>query len=490
MSKTLRINKKDNVVVALQDLSKGDIIDGVELLSDIPKAHKIAIKAIKKDKNVYKYGMPIGHASVNIEAGDHVHSHNVKTNLDDIVSYEYNPSLEITKTSFKDVKVNVYKRSNGDIGIRNELFIIPTVGCTNRIATMMAEAIKSEIDMSKIDDIQVVTHPYGCSQMGDDHENTKKTLQNIAKHPNAGGVLILGLGCENNQVHEFLEGLEVDETRMKSLVIQHVDDELEEGLKLLHDLYDEMAQDTRTEVALSEVKFGLECGGSDGFSGITANVLLGAFSDTIVSIGGTTVLTEVPEMFGAETLLMNRSKDEEVYGNLVDMINDYKNYFKSNNQVIYENPSPGNKEGGITTLEEKSLGCCEKAGKSTVVDVLKHNAPVVKKGLNLLSAPGNDIVATTALGASGCHMVLFTTGRGTPFGGFTPTVKISTNTALYKKKKHWIDFDAGLIASGLSVDQVLEEFMNYIIDVINGKPTRNEVSRFKEIAIFKSGVTL
>jgi altronate hydrolase len=327
--------------------------------------------------------------------------------------------------------------------------------------------------------------------LGDDHENTRKILRDIVLHPNAGGVLVLGLGCENNQPDAFREFLgEYDPERVKFLEVQKVDDEFEEGARLLKELYEKMLSDQREGVPLSELKIGLKCGASDGFSGITANPLLGAFSDFLVAQGGTTVLTEVPEMFGAEILLMNRAENEEVFKNTVNLINDFKGYFIENKQPIYENPSPGNKAGGISTLEEKSLGCTQKCGTDKVRDVLKYGARLTTRGLNLLSAPGNDLVASTTLGAAGCHMVLFTTGRGTPFGSFVPTMKISTNTPLYEKKPHWIDFNAGPIADGVTIEKVLEDFIPYLISVANGEKVNNEKHNFREISIFKTGVTL
>jgi altronate hydrolase len=327
--------------------------------------------------------------------------------------------------------------------------------------------------------------------MGDDHENTKETLQNIAKHPNAGAVLVLGLGCENNQVKAFRESYgDYDPNRVKFLVMQEVEDELEAGLEVLKELYEAMKDDQREKADISELRIGLKCGGSDGLSGITANPLLGKLSDYITHHGGTTVLTEVPEMFGAEKILMRRSKDEHVFQKTVQLINDFKAYYKKNNQVIYDNPSPGNKNGGISTLEDKSLGCTQKAGLSVVCDVLGQTERLKTKGLNLISAPGNDLVSVTTLGMSGCQLVLFSTGRGTPFGGFIPTIKVSTNSEIYRKKPNWIDFNAGSLTEGVDMDTLLEQFIDFIVDVVNGKKTRNEVNHFREIGIFKTGVIL
>jgi altronate hydrolase len=496
MKEFIKINECDNVIIALRDYKKDEVIDlegeKITLLEDINRGHKIAIKNINKGENVVKYGLPIGYALEDIKVGSWVHTHNTKTNLKDLNIYSYTPKFTDRKLDLKDIKVNVYKRKNGDVGVRNELWIVPTVGCVNGIAQRIKDAFLAEVGELEIDNINVLTHNYGCSQLGEDHINTRIILQNTVKHPNAGGVLVLGLGCENNQVAEFERTLgEYDSERVKFLISQDVEDEIEAGKNILIELYNQMKNDKREEVSISEINFGLECGGSDGLSGITANPMLGYFSDYIIALGGTTVLTEVPEMFGAETLLMERCKDEETFEKCVHMINNFKEYFIKNGQEIYENPSPGNKKGGITTLEDKSLGCTQKSGTSKVIDVLKYGEVLKEKGLNLLSAPGNDLVATTALAAAKCHLVLFTTGRGNPYGGYVPTVKISTNTQLYEKKRKWIDFNAGrIVTENMSFEEVTKEFIDYIVSVINGEKTNNEKNRFQEIAIFKSGVTL
>ena len=496
MKEFIKINECDNVIIALRDYKKDEVIDlegeKITLLEDINRGHKIAIKNINKGENIVKYGLPIGYALEDIKIGSWVHTHNTKTNLKDLNTYSYTPKFTDRKLDLEDIKVNVYKRKNGDVGVRNELWIVPTVGCVNGIAQRIKEAFLAEVGELEIDNINVLTHNYGCSQLGEDHVNTRIILQNTVKHPNAGGVLVLGLGCENNQVAEFERTLgEYDSERVKFLISQDVEDEIEAGKDILLALYNKMKNDKREEASISTINFGLECGGSDGLSGITANPMLGYFSDYIIALGGTTVLTEVPEMFGAETLLMERCKDEETFEKCVHMINDFKEYFIKNGQEIYENPSPGNKKGGITTLEDKSLGCTQKSGTSKVIDVLKYGEVLREKGLNLLSAPGNDLVATTALAAAKCHLVLFTTGRGNPYGGYVPTVKISTNTQLYEKKRKWIDFNAGrIVTENMSFEEITKEFIDYIVSVINGEKTNNEKNRFQEIAIFKSGVTL
>lgn len=495
MKRFIKIHPQDNVAVALQNLAKNTPLVAGErqilLKDDIARGHKFALRTIAKGRNVIKYGYPIGHALQDIDVGEHIHTHNVKTNLKDVDDYEYRPELATITEQKPDRDVRIYRRENGEIGIRNELWIVPTVGCVVGIADLIKKRFMQLNDLSDIDGVFTFNHSYGCSQLGDDHENTKTMLQNMVKHPNAGAVLVIGLGCENNQVDTFKESLgEYDENRVKFMVSQHYDDEVEQGVELLQQLYQEMRQDRRQAGKLSEVKFGLECGGSDGFSGITANPMLGSFSDYLISHGGTTVLTEVPEMFGAECILMSRCKYENIFRKTVDMVNDFKKYFIEHHQPIYENPSPGNKAGGISTLEDKSLGCTQKAGHSQVVDVLKYGERLKIPGLNLLSAPGNDAVATSALAGAGCHMVLFSTGRGTPYGGFVPTMKIATNSELARKKKHWIDFDAGRLVYDMSMEELLKDFIDLVVETVNGKPTKNEINEFRELAIFKSGVTL
>jgi len=453
MDKYIQINPRDNVAVCLESLVKDEKITicGQEVIisEEIPAGHKIAIRPIAEGENVVKYGEPIGHVTCSIKAGTHLHSHNLKTNLSGNLEYKFNQKLRNLTTQVEEKSFKGYLRKNGEVGIRNELWIVPTVGCVNGQAQQIIDRFKSLIHPKEIDSVEVFKHNYGCSQLGDDHVNTRTALADLVNHPNAGGVLVLSLGCENLQMEEFRESLgNYDKQRIRFLKAQDVSDEIAEGVTILREIYEIMRKDIRTTVPLSMLRVGLKCGGSDGFSGITANPLLGVFSDYLIAAGGTTVLTEVPEMFGAETILMERAEDENIFDKTVSLINDFKDYFAAHNQPVYENPSPGNKVGGITTLEEKSLGCTQKGGKASVVDVLKYGERIHRNGLNLLSAPGNDLVATSALGFSGCQMVLFTTGRGTPFGSFVPTMKISTNTALYLKKRNWIDFNAGELLNG------------------------------------------
>lgn len=487
--KSIIINPADNVAVALTDLKKGETHEGVVLAEDITKGHKFALRPIAAGENIIKYGTPIAHATRDIAVGEHVHTHNVQTNLNENLEYTYN-KVDCTLPVGKMRKVNVYPRANGDVGIRNELWVIPTVGCVNGQAKEIVERFKAEYGEDGFDGIFTFAHPYGCSQLGDDHERTKFMLQKMVRHPNAGGVLVLGLGCENNQMSVFRAGLgDVDESRIKFLVCQEVEDEISTGVELCAQIAAEMKKDKRVPTDISCLKVGLKCGGSDGLSGITANPLVGLFSDYIVSVGGTSVLSEVPEMFGAEQGLMNRCKDRATFEKAVKLINDFKDYFRANGQPVGENPSPGNKAGGITTLEDKSCGCTQKSGSGPITDVVFDDGYVTEKGLNLLNGPGNDMCAVTNLGAAGCHLVLFTTGRGTPFGGFIPTLKISTNNELAAKKPNWIDFNAGAVLDSDFSTQ-LEKLIDLVVEVAGGKKTKNEINNTREIAIFKTGVTL
>lgn len=481
MNGLLQINPADNVAVVMTD--------------DNPTAargHKIALRDIACGEPVIKYGFPIGKATADIAKGQWVHSHNLATALSGDLSYTYAPAARPQAPEQPTPPmVNGYLRANGDMGIRNELWVAPTVGCVNGQANAIVERVKATCDLTGIDDVRAFTHNYGCSQLGQDHANTRAALAALVRHPNAGGVLVLGLGCENNQIDRLREEIDdYDPERVKFLVAQEVEDEIEAGERLCAGLIEKMHSDRRQPLPVSKLKLGLKCGGSDGFSGITANPLLGRISDRFTAWGATTILTEVPEMFGAETILMSRAASREVFDRIVAMINDFKAYFRSYGQPIYENPSPGNKAGGITTLEEKSLGCVQKGGTSEVTDVLAYAQKSTVAGLNLLTAPGNDLVASTALALAGCQMVLFTTGRGTPFGTFVPTMKIATNTQLAEKKSNWIDFNAGTLLNCENPDEILDALTAKIIATADGQPLRHELTGAKEIAIFKSGVTL
>lgn len=454
------INKLDNVDVNLAD------------------GHKYAARDIKKGENIVKYGNPIGHATEDIKKGEHVHSHNVKTNLSGNLTYTYEPKFYDTPAERGERTFMGYVRENGDVGIRNDVWIVNTVGCVNKVAEKIAERTGAFH----------FPHPFGCSQLGDDQEITQKILAGMVIHPNAAGVLVLGLGCENNNIDVFKKVLgEYNPSRVKFLNTQDAEDDVEEGVKIVKELQEYAKKFERVPVPVSSLKIGLKCGGSDGYSGITANPLVGRLSDKAIAMGASCVLTEVPEMFGAEHLLMQRCESREVFDKTVALINDFKDYYTRHNQVIYENPSPGNKKGGITTLEEKSLGCVQKGGLSKVVDVLDYGDRLTKNGLSLLNGPGNDIVAITNLMAAGVHIILFTTGRGTPVGSAVPTVKIATNASLAERKKNWIDFDASPTLSG---EPLTDELFEYIIKVAEGEKTKNEINGYREISIFKDGVTL
>ncbi len=492
----LKINPADSVVVCLQPKKKGDVIDvdgnRITVLQDTPAGHKVLIRDKKQGEDIIKYGYPIGHARQDLKAGEWVNENNLKTNLKGTLEYQYQPVSEVLNIRDEQRTFRGYVRRNGEVGVRNEIWIVPTVGCVNGIAERLAEALRRETQLKGIDAVHAWHHNYGCSQLSGDHENTRKVLRDICLHPNAGGVLVLSLGCENNQPDQFMEMLgDYDRDRIKLLVTQKVEgDEMEAGMELLRQLYAVAQKDERQEVSVSKLRVGLKCGGSDGFSGITANPLVGEFSDWLVAQGGTSILTEVPEMFGAETILMNRCKTPELFEQTVSMINNFKEYFLSHGEPVGENPSPGNKAGGISTLEDKALGCTQKCGRAPVSGVLEYGDRLKENGLNLLSAPGNDLVAATALAAAGCQLVLFTTGRGTPFGTFVPTMKIATNPSLAARKPNWIDFSAGQLVEGRTMKELVPEFIEKILSVASGAPARNEENGYREIAIFKNGVTL
>ena len=493
MNQVIHITDSDNVVVALHPVASGTQIevDGRMLTAaeDIPQGHKIAFQDIRQNENIVKYGFPIGHAKQDIPAGSWVHTHNMATNLSGEEEYVYHPQ-KIHMQSRKAEVFNGFLRPDGRAGIRNEIWIIPTVGCVNDIAKRLA-AENQDLVGGTVEGLYTFTHPFGCSQTGADHRQTRKLLAALTRHPNAGAVLVLSLGCENLTHEQFVEELgDYDENRVKFLTCQEVEDEMEAGRQLLEECAAYAATFRRQELPASKLVVGMKCGASDGLSGITANPAVGRFSDLLIAQGGSTVLTEVPEMFGAEGMLMNRCSSEQVFHKAVDMINGFKNYFLAHNEVVYENPSPGNKQGGISTLEDKSCGCVQKGGTAPIEDVIGYGEQVTTPGLNLLYGPGNDLVSSTALTAAGAHMILFTTGRGTPFGAPAPTVKIATNSQIAERKKNWIDFNAGSIVEGESLDDAGERLLSYVLEVAGGKRTRNEEQGYREISIFKDGVVL
>lgn len=490
MKKVLRINENDSVLVALTDLAAGEQYLNTPVKEPIPRGHKMALRDIAEGERVIKYGFPIGIAKADIPAGSHVHTHNLKTGLKDGLEYTYDP-IETPVLPPREGTFMGFERKFGRTGVRNSIWIIPTVGCVNGIARQLAQKAR-EMITGTVDDVLAFPHPYGCSQLGDDQDTTRRVLARLACHPNAGGVLVLGLGCENSGVEQIRAHMEsYDPQRVRFLVCQETEDELSAGLEILRELIDLAAGDERKPLPLSRLIVGLKCGGSDGLSGITANPVIGRFSDLLCAYGGTTMLTEVPEMFGAETLLMARCPSPDLFEKTVRLINDFKHYYTSHDLPVYENPSPGNKAGGITTLEDKSLGCTQKSGTSAVRGVLDYAQSVQEKGLNLLCAPGNDLVAATALAASGAQIVLFSTGRGTPFSAPVPTLKIATNTPLAEKKHGWIDFNAGrLITEDLTLEQLGEELLEKVRRTAEGEKTQAEINECPDMAIWKSGVTL
>ena len=492
--KCIKIHKVDSVAVAVELLKAGETVTvenaEITLLNDIPAGHKFALKDIPQNENIIKYAYPIGSAKCDIKKGEHIHTHNTKSNLSGVLEYEYTPNFkEVEK--LKPLIFKGYKRPDGKVGVRNEIWIVPTVGCVNSIVREI-ENQSQQFKTENIDGIYSYNHPYGCSQLGDDMNMTLNYLSGLLKHPNAAAVLVVGLGCENGNIDELKKVLgDYDENRVKFLVAQDFEDEIAEGIKVIEELSKLADTYKREECPASDLIIGLKCGGSDGFSGITANPLLGSLSDRIIGMGGSAILTEVPEMFGAETILMNRCRTENEFNKTVDLINNFKKYFMRYGEKVDENPSPGNKEGGITTLEDKALGCTQKCGTAPVEDVLSYGECIKKKGLSLLQSPGNDLVAANALAVSGAQLILFTTGRGTPFGCPVPTAKISSNSSLATKKKMWIDFNAGTLLENKSMPELTNEFLDFVLKLASGEiKAKAEKLDKHELAIFKDGVTL
>lgn len=490
-----RVDGRDQVVVALRPLNQGETVevDGVPLnvRNDVPQGHKIAVASIRAGDEVRKYGWPIGRAVRDIAAGEHVHAHNVTTALSGEESYAWTPLVhDAVARMTAERTFDGFLRKSGRVGTRNEIWVLPTVGCVGRTAQKIADAANARCQ-GRVEGVHAFTHPFGCSQLGDDLGNTRNILAALAAHPNAGGVLLVGLGCENNQLDQLMAAASgIDPDRVRSFSAQFASDEVEEGLALIDELVARAETDRREPRPFSDLVIGLKCGGSDGFSGVTANPLVGRVANLLADAGGTPVLTEIPEIFGAEHLLMARAADQEVFEGVVSVVNDFKRYFLDHGQPVHENPSPGNIAGGITTLEEKSLGAVQKGGRSPVTQVLRYGQQVSKPGLALLEAPGNDAVSSTALTAAGATVILFTTGRGTPMGFPAPTLKIASNSVLAERKRHWIDFDAGVVLDGMTLDEAAEDLVAVILETASGRPTRAEVNGEREIAIWKSGVTL
>ncbi|MFT3992389.1 MAG: altronate dehydratase family protein [Luteolibacter sp.] len=492
----VKIHPDDNVAVAPEVVPAGTLEDGIHF-DEIPAGHKAAIAVIGSGEPIIKYGFPIGVATEEIQPGRHVHSHNMKTGLSDDTKLEYHPSASTPAPAPAAIPTFMgCRRPDGRAATRNEIWIVNTVACVNVPSQRIADLASKQFLTPNcgIDGIHAFTHPYGCSQLGDDLGHTRKILSALVRHPNASAVLIVGLGCENNTMKSFLAEVGgFDPERVKFFNAQEVADEIESGLEIMKELVAYAGRFKREPIPVSELVLGMKCGGSDGFSGITANPLVGRIADRLTAMGGTVVLTEVPEMFGAEAPLFNRCDSKETFDDALCMVNEFKEYFRKHNEPIYENPSPGNKDGGITTLEEKSLGCIQKGGRAPVKNIAAYGDPAPQKlgGLCLVQAPGNDGVSATALAAAGAHCVLFTTGRGTPLGVPVPTLKIASNTSLAGRKPGWIDFNAGrLLDPGAVPEEVTDDLMQLVIDVAGGKESRNECNGFREITIWKQGVTL
>lgn len=489
----IQVDEADNVAVALRDLDHGETIavgrTAVALAEPVQRGHKLALERIETGEPVRKFGWPVGLATAPVAAGSLVHTHNLSTLLAGVEDYGYQPAPERSLPAAADTQFLGYGRADGRVGTRNEIWVLPTVGCVARTAERIA-AIANARHSPSVDGVYAFAHPHGCSQLGDDLGGTRSIIAALACHPNAGGVLIVGLGCESNQLDSLLEEIpDQYRSRVRTLRAQAEGDETEAGLALVDELVDCAARSSREPAPISKLVLGLKCGGSDGFSGLTANPLVGRLCDQVVGSGGSALLTEIPEIFGAERLLMARARDKSVFDALVAVVNDFKRYFLAHGQPVSENPSPGNLAGGISTLEEKSLGAVQKAGRAPVSDVLRYGERIRRSGLSLLEAPGNDAVSSTALAAAGATVILFTTGRGTPLGFPVPTVKIASNSDLARRKGNWIDMDAGQVLTQ-GFDAAADQLLRLVVGFASGERTAAERNGEREIAIWKRGVTL
>lgn len=491
----LHVHAEDDVAIALTDLAEGTLVlldgDDVRLLNPVPQGHKVAVRALAAGQPVRKYGFAIGRTTAPIAAGEWVHSHNLETGLSGTLDYAYHPLAPApVEDAGSTASFQGYRRADGRVGTRNEIWVLCTVGCVARTARRIADQADRRF-AGRIDGVHAFTHPFGCSQLGSDLEHTRRVLASLARHPNAGGVLLVGLGCESLQMKWLLEAMEgVDPARLRWFNSQSAEDELEQGLAAVAELVDVVEKDKREPCPLSALTIGLKCGGSDGFSGITANPVVGRIADRVAAAGGTPILTEIPEIFGAEGMLMDRAQNREVFEQIGELVNDFKRYFLDHGQPVHENPSPGNIAGGITTLEEKSLGAVQKGGHAVVTQVLRYGEQVQRAGLALLESPGNDAVSATALTAAGATVILFTTGRGTPLGFPVPTLKIATNSPLAAAKPKWIDFDAGALLDGRGMESLADDLLQLVLATASGQPARNEINDEREIALWKTGVTL
>ncbi|MDP1559944.1 MAG: altronate dehydratase family protein [Pirellulaceae bacterium] len=515
-----RLHPQDNVVVSLQGSETGspweeELANGgpdravgttVVAMEPIPAGHKMAIRPIAAGQWVIKYGLPIGLAQTDIAVGQRVHVHNVKTGLDAGIAtqpdWEPLPAAPLTTpilTTGDDPNQFLgYLRENGQVAIRNEIWILNTVGCVNQTAQQLAAWANRTLvgRVPNLDGVYAFSHPYGCSQLGDDLQATRNILSGLTRHPHAAAVLFLGLGCENNQLQMQLDAIGPEALKkVRWFSTQDVSDEMEQGRQWLTEMAQQISRYTRQPLPANKLILGMKCGGSDGFSGLTANPLLGRIADWHCAMGGTSLLTEVPEMFGAEPVLLGRCDQPSTRTAVDQMIETFKDYFRQHDQPISENPSPGNKDGGLTTLEEKSLGCVQKGGTAALIKQCVPyggQASAELGGLGMVNGPGNDGVSITALTAAGAHLVLFTTGRGTPMGAPAPTMKIATNPTLAKQKPGWIDFSAGDFITGTAtLDELRDRLWEQILRVASGQQeAKNELNGYREIAIWKIGVTV
>jgi altronate hydrolase len=482
---TVRLDTTDNVVTAARALEVGTVIDGVRTRALIPSGHKIATSDIASGAPVRKYAQLIGYASSEIAAGDHVHTHNVEfRNIEG--SYEFSTDLlpVVMVPDDQQDRFMGFRRENGSVGTRNYIAIVTSVNCSATAARMIADHFTPEVlaDYPNVDGVAAFVHGTGCGMAGDGDgfEALQRVMWGYARHPNHAGVLMVGLGCEMNQIDWLLEAYGLKQGPLfQTMNIQSVAGlrrTVELGIKKVQAMLLIANQATRTPCPASKLMVALQCGGSDAWSGITANPALGYACDLLAAQGGTGVLAETPEIYGAEHLLTRRAVDRATGDRLISLIKWWEGYTARNNGSMDNNPSPGNKKGGLTTILEKSLGAAAKGGTSPLMGVYKYAEPVRTRGFTFMDSPGYDPASVTGQIAGGCTLVCFTTGRGSAFGSKpSPTIKVATNTEMAKRMSEDMDVDAGTILSqGTSVEEKGREIYDMFLRVASGEKTKSE----------------
>ena len=481
----IRLNAADNVVVARADLAAGTPVEGLSATALIPRGHKLATARIAEGEAVRKYGQIIGFATADIRPGDHVHTHNAAFGDFD---RDYAYGIDARPTEFvpaaERARFEGYVRADGRVGTRNFIGVLSSVNCSNSVARLIADAYAGAklAPWPNVDGVVALPHQTGCCIPldGDTHGNLERTLVGHARHPNFAGVLLVGLGCEVAQIDTMLEryGLAKSE-RLRTLVIQNEGGTaatVAAGIAHVREMLALADHAQRSTVDASHLVVALECGGSDGYSGITANPALGAAADLVVRHGGTAILAETPEIYGAEHLLTRRAASREVGEKLIERIRWWERHTAANQARMDNNPTPGNKKGGLTTILEKSLGAAAKGGTSTLMDVYRYAEPVTAKGFVFMDTPGYDPASITGMVAGGANLTCFTTGRGSVYGGKpVPSLKLATNTPMFERMRDDMDVNCGVIADGASsTAEMGERIFRLMLETASGRHSKSE----------------